>query len=234
VCVHGALDRGASFSRVRRRLRDHDVITYDRRGYGQSIDVPVEGGIDRQVADLAAIIGKRRVIAVGHSFGGLIVLGLAAQFPSRVAALVVYEPPLSWLRWWGRARSQIAGGEVAPALAAEQFFRSVVSDQAWERLDPATREQRQAEGPALVADLVAARARPPFDPAAIVAPTVVTRGEHALERHVRGAETLSAWLGEPDIHLIAGAHHGAHMSHPDSFAELVEVAIDRSLAESGA
>ena len=119
-------------------------------------------------------------------------------------------------------------------MAAEQFFRSVVSDQAWERLDPATREQRQAEGPALVADLVAARAGPPFDPAAIVAPTVVTRGEHALERHARGAETLSAWLGEPDIHVIAGAHHGAHMSHPDSFAELVEVAIDRSLAGSGA
>ncbi len=210
------------------------MITYDRRGYGRSIDVPVEGGIDRQVADLAAIVGKRRVIAVGHSFGGLVVLGLAAQFPSRVAALVVYEPPLSWLPWWSRARRRIAGGEVDAAFAAEQFFRSVVSDQAWERLDPATREQRQAEGPALVADLGAARAGPPFDPAAVVAPTVVARGEHARERHARGAQTLSAWLGESDIHVIPGAHHGAHMSHPDSFAELVEAAIGRSQAGANA
>ncbi len=204
------------------------MITYDRRGYGRSVDVPVESGIDRHVADLVTVIGGRRVIAVGHSFGGLVVLGLAAQFPHQVAALVVYEPPLSWLPWWSRARGPTPGGDVAPALAAEAFFRSVVSDQAWERLDPATREQRQAEGPALVADLAAARSGPVFDPVAVVAPVVVSRGEHALERHARGAETLSGWLGEQTVHVIAGAHHGAHMSHPDSFAELVEIAIGRS------
>jgi pimeloyl-ACP methyl ester carboxylesterase len=204
------------------------VITYDRRGYGASVALPVEPGISRHVADLGEVVGDRRVVAVGHSFGGLVALAFAEQFPARVAAVMVYEPPLSWLPWWSRSRGATPSGDVTPALAAERFFRSVVSDQAWERLDPKTREQRCAEGPALLADLAAARAGAPFDPAALVVPVVVARGEHAVERHARGTQTLAEWLGETSVKVIAGAHHGAHMSHPDSFAALVETAIDRT------
>lgn len=228
--VHGALDRGASFSRVRRRLRHHDVVTYDRRGYAGSVGVPVEPGLSRHVADLAAIVGDDRVVAVGHSFGGLVALGFAEQFPDRVTGLMVYEPPLSWLPWWDRSRGSAVAGKGDPAEAAEAFFRSIVSDQAWERMDDADRRQRRAEGPALLADLAAARAGVPFDPHAVLAPCVVARGELALERHVRGAETLVDWLGEDAVSVVAGARHGAHMSQPDSFAALVETAVRRGNA----
>lgn len=220
VLVHGALDRGASFRRVRRRLRDHTVVIYDRRGYGHNIDVPVRAGIATQVADLAAIVGAGPAVVVGHSIGGLVALTFAARHPELVRAVGAFEPPLPWLDWWPRRSPPAASTD--PAAEAERFFRSMVGDGAWERLPEATRQLRRREGPALIADLANGHGEPPFDPAALAVPVSVGRGDQTLDRHRRGTDELAHLFGLAGPVVIHGAGHGAHLSHPDSFAQFVE------------
>jgi pimeloyl-ACP methyl ester carboxylesterase len=43
VLVHGAIDRAAGMIRIARRLKQHEVIRYDRRGYGRSANAPATG-----------------------------------------------------------------------------------------------------------------------------------------------------------------------------------------------
>jgi pimeloyl-ACP methyl ester carboxylesterase len=73
------------------------VFTYDRRGHSQSERTDSAGSIREDVADLAALITSLNLAPchiVGHSFGGSIVLRLAAERPELFQSLIVHEPPL--------------------------------------------------------------------------------------------------------------------------------------------
>jgi pimeloyl-ACP methyl ester carboxylesterase len=113
-----------------------------------------------------------------------------------------------------------------PGDEAEAFFRRMVGDATWDRLPEEVRAQRRAEGPALVADLVAMRGAAPFDVTALTVPVVFGRGGPMSAAHHR--DTV-AWLAEhvPGAVLeeIDGAAHGAHLTHPDGFARLVRRAV---------
>jgi pimeloyl-ACP methyl ester carboxylesterase len=71
------------------------VTTYavDRRGHGSSAD-NADFSIEREQEDIAAVLDLAGpdAILLGHSYGGLITLGLALKQP--LAGLILYEPPL--------------------------------------------------------------------------------------------------------------------------------------------
>ena len=239
VLVHGSLDRGTSFARVVRRLPDLHVITYDRRGYHRSRQASEpgaeEGGsaFERHVEDLLAIVDGRKTVLIGHSFGADIVLGAAVAAPPLVKAVGLYEPPTPWFDWWPRRRrldpSDDAGAQ------AEAFFRRVVSDEAWERLPERAKQERRADGPALVSELADLRVRgAPFGPGDVSIPVVLGRGERSVDRHRRAIEELSIHLEGATIFEIEGASHGAHLSHPDAFAQFVRLVAKRSADAEGA
>jgi pimeloyl-ACP methyl ester carboxylesterase len=76
--------------------KGHTVLNLDLRGHGAS---KVPEGTSITIADfasdVAAIIaatGLNQPIAVGHSMGGLIVLSLAADYPSYVGGIVMVDP----------------------------------------------------------------------------------------------------------------------------------------------
>jgi pimeloyl-ACP methyl ester carboxylesterase len=86
------------------------VVAYDRAGMGPSevgpIDLTPEAELD-QLDRALDQLGLRRVVLVGHSFGGLLSLVHAARRPGRVAGLVLVDPMnagfihaigLPWLR----------------------------------------------------------------------------------------------------------------------------------------
>jgi pimeloyl-ACP methyl ester carboxylesterase len=234
VLVHGSLDRSTSFTRVIRRLTDIHTVIYDRRGYHRSRDaVPLRTTLDGHIDDLLGVIGGRPAVVVGHSYGGTIALGAALRHdpPSTITAVAAYEPPLPWLDLWASrnasARSRYPNDD--PATVAEAFYRRVMGPDGWERLSESAREERRADGPALVAELAAIRLTdPPFDVATLRLPAVFGRGERSLPHHRQAV----AWLVEhaPGVELVelAGAGHGAHLSHPDGFAAFVRRAIERS------
>src|SRR5262245_41509537 len=89
LLVHGSMDRGASFVKAMRRLPDIDVVRYDRRGYGRSVDAGVGDTLDAHVDDLLAIVddAARPCVLVGHSFGGVVALVAAQARPTQVLAV---------------------------------------------------------------------------------------------------------------------------------------------------
>jgi pimeloyl-ACP methyl ester carboxylesterase len=241
VLVHGSLDRSASFARVCRRLDDLHTVVYDRRGYHRSRHVlPLNTTLEGHVDDLLAVIDGRPAVVVGHSYGGDIALDAALREPaaSPIVAVVAYEPPMPWLEVWEPAAGSTTGAapsspgdpidpEVA-AAAAERFFRRMVGDAAWDRLPESARADRRADGLALEAELRAIRIdQAPFDVGALTVPAVFGLGGNSVGRYREGA----AWLVEhtPGAELVElpGASHGAHLTHPDGFAQLVRLALAR-------
>ncbi len=222
ILVHGSLDRASSFARVVRRLDDLEVVTYDRRGYAGSRSVsPPALDLDRHVDDLLALVGTGPAVVVGHSLGGDVALGAAIEAPGPVTAVGAFEPPMPWLDWWPRrGRAGLAG--LDPAEYAESFFRRMVGPDSWDRLPEAFRAARRADGPALLAELMAIRGEdPPFDLGRLRVPAVFGFGSRTLEHHRRGVEALVGLVPGAEPFEITGAAHGAHLSHPDTFAEFV-------------
>lgn len=100
VLVHGSATDLTTWDGVTANLaRDHRVIAYDRRGYGQSRHRPVR---DHRVhaRDLAAVLERvagKPAAVVGWSSGGNIALAIAAHRPELFTALVVVEAPFHGL-----------------------------------------------------------------------------------------------------------------------------------------
>ncbi len=240
VLVHGSLDRSASFARVLRRLGDLHTVVYDRRGYHRSRGaLPLNTTLDGHVDDLLAVIDDRPSVVVGHSYGGDIALGAAlGDGNTPILSVAAYEPPMPWLDVWPTsarvAAGPIAGGSDAGSpdtdgAAAERFFRRMVGDAAWERLPEDGKRARRADGPALAAEMRSIRSEEaPFDVARLTVPAVFGRGGDSVGRH---RDTVG-WLVEhtPGAELveIGGARHGAHLTHPDAFADFVRTAVARA------
>ncbi len=230
VLVHGSMDRHSSFARVRAEIADScRVLSYDRRGYARSREAaPPARGLDDHVADLEALLAGRRATLVGHSYGGTVVLTLAARRPGLVASLVAYEPPLSWLEWWpahGGERQQPFGAASA-AEAAAAFVQRMIGAERYARLPASSRAELGRDGPALVAELTALRTDPaPFAPEAIAVPAIIARGGQATPHQVAATDLLVARMPDARLQVVAGAGHAGHRSHPVEFAALVREAV---------
>ena len=112
--------------------------------------------------------------------------------------------------------------------AAEWFLRRMLGDELWERLPPKMRAERRAEGPTLMAEMRSVRppAPVPFDPSAITVPVVAAHGTETRPHHQQATEALARLVPRGELHVVEGAPHGAHLSHPDEFARLVRRTIE--------
>lgn len=246
VFVHGAMDRSTSFARLGRCFPEYTTVAYDRRGYAKSLNVPAATSFTEHVNDLQAIVeqletqstgGTNPAVIVGHSYGGVVALALAATRPELVRALMVFEAPMPWMDWWpGNAGgSTIAAGAAGgPEAAAESFMRRIVGDDIWERLGDSTRAERRAEGSALLQDLGGLReGGSPYDVTRITCPVVVGHGEKSQSHQQQSSQHVYADLvaAHPELAarfaliVVTGASHGAHSSAAPQFAELVRHAI---------
>jgi pimeloyl-ACP methyl ester carboxylesterase len=81
-----------------RLLRRFRVVTYDARGHGRSGKPTSAYGFDHVAADALAVAAAtrlRRPIVVGHSWGAMVALELAARYPRRVGGAVLVDGGLS-------------------------------------------------------------------------------------------------------------------------------------------
>lgn len=94
VCLHGATAHGGQFARLAQEQlasRFH-VVAPDLRGYGNSPHDP-PWSLNRYVDDVLAI-APERARWIGMSFGGRLLLELAAREPDRVERAILLEPVL--------------------------------------------------------------------------------------------------------------------------------------------
>jgi pimeloyl-ACP methyl ester carboxylesterase len=220
VLVHGAMDRSRSFRRVVDHLADHRVVTYDRRGYGDSVDAKPASGLQDHTADLLEVIGNRRATVVAHSVASHIAVLAAIRDPDRVGSIGLWEPAAPWMDFWPeKARRSVA--RIAAASdsgdVAERGVIAMAGEEAWNRLSETARQQRRAEGAAFVLDMVSGMAAP-YDWADIRVPCIIGYG--ASWPHVETSPQLAQTLACPTF-TIEEASHVAHLTHPAEFAEFV-------------
>ena len=97
VLVHGAWSGGNAYARLAGELRDagHRVVVAALTGLGSRAD-ELSPAIDlsRHIADVVEQIeaaGFDRFVLAGHSYGGMVVTGVAAKLGARIDALVYID-----------------------------------------------------------------------------------------------------------------------------------------------
>jgi pimeloyl-ACP methyl ester carboxylesterase len=224
ICVHGGLDRGGSFARLARRTERFDLVAYDRRGYQGSRSLqPLS--LARNIQDLLAIMRSESehgsVILLGHSFGGVIVLGAAMEEPLLTQMNLVYETPLPWVVKRESTRAPLSDD---PDKEVERFFRRMVSNRAWERLSEREQQSRRLDGPALLSDLRGLHeGETPFDISQLKVPTTYIYGDGLIRDYYKLlCAEMSTISSRIHCHQLENAAHGAHLASPDQLAALIE------------
>jgi pimeloyl-ACP methyl ester carboxylesterase len=222
VLIHGAMDRSSGMARVARKLADvATVLTYDRRGYARSVGLGGPFTLASHVDDVAALVGTRPCIVFGHSYGGHVALGFAAQRPDLVRHVVIYESPRSWESWWYDGRREASWDGVDPEDSAERFLSAMIGRERWLRLPERTRRERRAEGHVLVAELRELRHGHPVDPTDVQCAVTIGVGSESSTHQQRGTREFANEYANSTRVVIDGAHHGAHLTHPAELAAVV-------------
>ncbi|WP_028925401.1 alpha/beta fold hydrolase [Pseudonocardia acaciae] len=242
VMVHGSLDTHRAWDRVVPLLADsYQVVTYDRRGHGASTCPPGQGRIGEDRDDLAGLIsalGLTKPLVVGHSYGSATTLLLGARHPELTGGLLVHEPPLfallrddpATLPLAERAAEQLArAAALITSGAVEEGVRHFVNTAAfgpdtWENLfTPEIRETCVAH-----ADTWLDQSRDPDRLS--VRPELlasyphrigISHGDASPPAYAPVAELVAAAIPTARRHVVPGAGHAPHLSHPRAFADLI-------------
>jgi len=97
VLVHGAWHGGWCYKRVAQRLRQagHEVYTPTLTGLGERSHLMSPAvGLDTHVQDIVNISKWEElsdVVLAGHSYGGMVITGVADQVPEKIRALVYLD-----------------------------------------------------------------------------------------------------------------------------------------------
>lgn len=227
VISPGALNAAPDWQILADLLAPH-LTTYavDRRGHGASGDGP-DHSLEREQQDIAAVLDLAGpdAILLGHSYGGIVALGLALERPP--AAFILYEPPVPLYGPIGGEHiasfeDAVAQGDLEHALALgtrnflgmpdaviDEFRASPV----WSRRASMTpnwaREVRAIDAFGDDLDRFAA----------LTAPTLLVTGELSPPALTAISRRLNQTLPDSRLVEIPGHAHEAYLTAPDTLAE---------------
>lgn len=206
---------------------DCRCVAYARAGLGASGTDGSPKTIDEHLADLAAVIDTlapgRKVVLVGHSYGGLLATEYARRYPGRLQGLVLVDPATMGQRHAFtqadpvRVRADDASLQkmLPPALAAD--YRTLIA---------------QLDAPA-----AATPAKMPDIPVALLTSTNVAAEPFVFEETARGK---ALWKAQHAVLFAAfsrGTHryfatgHNIHREDPDAVVagirEVIALGNDR-------
>jgi pimeloyl-ACP methyl ester carboxylesterase len=224
VVVTGAFcDKGTSIDLAALLAAHRTVYRYDRRGRTDSGDTPPYA-VEREVEDLAAIVGLAGGASVyGHSSGGALAL-LAAAHGVPMARLAVYEPPY---RSDGGVDADFAP-HIEACIAAGDRAAAVKAFLAGIGIPPevvATAES-WPDWPAMVGiahtlpyDLaIGGDATVPAELANIAVPTLVAYGDRSMDWLPGGMAELVRTIPGATERVLQGQDHGVA---PDVIAPIL-------------
>ena len=223
VLIHGSLDRSGGMALLARQIHgSHRVLRYDRRGYGRSWPHAGPFAVDNQVEDLLTLIGDRKVVLIGHSFGGNIALAASVRLHEQVVGVSTYETPLSWMDWWPGTTAGAMAVASSESDAAENFMVRLIGHKRWNELPERTRGERRREGAALTGELTSLRMKAPWSVEDISCPVLCGYGSNGSKHHAEGARWLANNIKNARLVELEYAAHSAPMTHPLQFVtELV-------------
>lgn len=241
VFLHGVFMDHSLWMPVLALRPEIDALVADMPGHGDSPATALSSlpeHIDTVLATLDAA-GLDRPVVVGHSWGGMVGLRLAASRPDRVAGLVLVNTPLLRTRGSTRAGFRMQTGLLAAGLPAGVYgslaARALIGAEhraghPQDATDLVERTRRQ--GRRTIRRTLEAVLLDPHDAVDLVADLVVPwaavagQDDYVLEGGV--GEQLHA-LG--DLRVARGGHTSP-LEDPAAVAETIDLVLDRVAARS--
>ncbi len=237
-----------------------EVVLYDRSGLGRSAPDPARRDLARLVSDLVELLdqlGTGPVVLVGHSWGGPIVRGAAAQMvdraAGRVAGLVLVDPTDEGCDDFftaGTERQQRLTPTILPALARTGLLRRVARRQSAHLPEPWATGLRTEDGTvdavraqlaelqSWTDDLRRLRDEPPTTPDVPV--SVISGGKAGVLERGRRAALVAAHRARAEAasqgrHVLATrSGHNVPFTEPDVVAaEVVRIVEHVRAADAG-
>jgi pimeloyl-ACP methyl ester carboxylesterase len=193
---------------------DFTVVTYDRRGRGESTD-GAEWSVEREVDDLAALIAEAGGSAFVYAFssGGLLALHAAARGLA-VPKLALFEPPIEPTDapvgesdFTAELAELVAGGRRREAV--EFFHRGIgVPDEIIDQMTPPVWAALEAVAPTLVYDCRLSDAMSLQVLRSVTVPTLVLDSQGSSPSITESAATVAAALPNGTHRHLPGDWHG--------------------------
>lgn len=239
LLLHGTASSGGQWRNLAEAMPSGwNVLAPDLYGYGEAVAWQGEGAFslaaEAALAESVLGAGAERIHLVGHSYGGVVALRLAAQWPERLASLVLIEPVAFHLLRDAPAGSpdQRLLGEVRQI--AELVWRSVANgdyrggmagfvdywngDGAWLQAKPELQAALIRRLPKVALDYWAAlgESMPLAAYGQIAAPSLILSGSRSPQPARRVAAIVGESLPNCRRLTIEGAGHMLPLTHKDA------------------
>jgi lipase len=217
VCLHGVTGHGERFKQLaeERWASTFRVIAPDLRGHGRS-DWEPPWSFSTHVADLVETIdalGIAQADWLGHSFGGRLVLELAAAHPERLRRAVLLDPAIDVLPHVAllAAELEIAEPVFDSVDAYVEERATALTDRARMTADltcyfdpqPDGRVRRRTSQAAVISIFGELASTPPAPETLTVPTRLIYAPDYGLVRD----EHLAAYAGRVDVVPLPGMHH---------------------------
>jgi lipase len=196
VCAHGIKSHGLRFRRLAALLPGRRVIAVDLRGHAHS-DWEPPWDLETHVRDLletADALGIGAADWMGHSFGGRLVLELAALEPERVRRLVLLDPAI----WVPPPRALELAEETRSDESFDSIEQAIEDASAKDGVAPAHRHLLAEELPEYLERSADGRWRYHYSRAAVVA----AYGEMAKRSPLERVRAPSLLVRGVDTHVV--------------------------------
>jgi pimeloyl-ACP methyl ester carboxylesterase len=238
VLIHGSWgDRSIFDELVPHLSAGLRVVTYDRRGHGESTAPPDEGTLHDDIADAAALIenlGIAPAFVAGTSSGANIAVRLAAARPDVVGKVAAHDPvfwslldasPDTKALAEGARRSLDHVGDLLEAGdyagAAKAFVEGVSGPGAWNLTPPSMKEKFVRNAPTVRGERRDGSWETVPDLEQVAAPVLLTVGENSPPVCAAIVDALFNQLANSCRETIAGAGHVPQITHPSEYALLL-------------
>jgi pimeloyl-ACP methyl ester carboxylesterase len=252
VLIHGWPLSGASWKEQVPALREagYRVVTYDRRGFGQSDKpkTPTSYTYDKLTEDLHTLLEEldlRDVTLVGFSMGGGEVARYFAKYGNERLRSVVFASavPPYLLHTPGNEDGPLPPTEAARMSAAltadeDKFYDGFVTDFFSADGELKVTEAQREEALALTKDAskvaalacMAAFGSTDFrdDLPKVDVPALVIHGDSDATVPFEGSgRRTHAAIANSELHVVAGGPHGINVSHADEFNRTLLAFLER-------
>lgn len=137
IVLHGGpgLDHNYLLPQMLELAKDHELIFYDQRGSGKSLETPFQPQyinieqFSKDLNQLAASLGLKKFILMGHSWGGLLAMHYTINYPDNVSNLILvnsapadYKGQQAFVNEFDKRTKQIKE-KVKPLFNYEDFVK---------------------------------------------------------------------------------------------------------------